>query len=151
MTSTLIQASEAMDLEDAAVTRKEHEASDRELVAKLVDQARAEGDLHEGNLLAGPNGLQLIDWGLACRGAAWVEPALLIPRLILEGHTPAQAEALVAQVPAWKSAPPEAVTGLAAVWSLFREFVARYGPEPIRTSRARAAAAGRAWVKHRLS
>ncbi|GII34367.1 IS256 family transposase [Planotetraspora mira] len=52
MTSTLIQASEAMDLEDAAVTRKEHEASDRELVAKLVDQARA-----EGLELVGENGL----------------------------------------------------------------------------------------------
>ncbi|GAA4595188.1 IS256 family transposase [Planotetraspora phitsanulokensis] len=52
MTSTLSQASEAMDLEDAAVTRKEHEASDRELVAKLVDQARA-----EGLELVGENGL----------------------------------------------------------------------------------------------
>ncbi|WP_345485008.1 IS256 family transposase [Planotetraspora phitsanulokensis] len=41
-----------MDLEDAAVTRKEHEASDRELVAKLVDQARA-----EGLELVGENGL----------------------------------------------------------------------------------------------
>jgi hypothetical protein len=52
VTSTLSQASEAMDLEDAAVTRKEHEASDRELVAKLVDQARA-----EGLELVGENGL----------------------------------------------------------------------------------------------
>ncbi|MGI5485662.1 IS256 family transposase [Microtetraspora malaysiensis] len=41
-----------MDLEDAAVTRKEHQASDRELVAKLVDQARA-----EGLELVGENGL----------------------------------------------------------------------------------------------
>ncbi len=43
MTSTLSQASTAIDLEDTAVTRKDHEASDRELVARLVDQARAEG------------------------------------------------------------------------------------------------------------
>ncbi|WP_432868629.1 IS256 family transposase [Microbispora rosea] len=41
-----------MDLEDAAVARKEHEASDRELVARLVDQARA-----EGLELVGENGL----------------------------------------------------------------------------------------------
>ncbi|GAB3904322.1 IS256 family transposase [Microbispora bryophytorum subsp. camponoti] len=52
MTSTVIQASEAMDLEDAAVARKKHEASDRELVARLVGQARA-----EGLELVGENGL----------------------------------------------------------------------------------------------
>ncbi len=52
MTSTVIQASEALDLEDAAVARKEDEASDRELVARLVDQARA-----EGLELVGENGL----------------------------------------------------------------------------------------------
>ncbi|WP_157570804.1 IS256 family transposase [Microtetraspora malaysiensis] len=39
-------------MEDAAVTRKEHKASDRELVAKLVDQART-----EGLELVGENGL----------------------------------------------------------------------------------------------
>ncbi|MCW2765804.1 MAG: aminoglycoside phosphotransferase, partial [Nocardioides sp.] len=42
-------------------------------------------DLHEGNLIAADR-LQVIDWGLACHGAAWVETALLIPRLIAEGH-----------------------------------------------------------------
>ncbi|MFD8531328.1 phosphotransferase family protein [Streptosporangium canum] len=106
-------------------------------------------DLHEGNLLATDRGVRLIDWGLACQGAAWVETALLIPRLIFAGHTPAQAERLAEQVPAWKAAPEAAITGLAAVWSLFREYVARNGPERIRASRAHAAAAGRAWVEYR--
>ncbi|MET8146704.1 IS256 family transposase [Sphaerisporangium sp. NPDC005288] len=41
-----------MDLEDPAVTRKQEHPSDRELVAKLVDQARA-----EGLELVGENGL----------------------------------------------------------------------------------------------
>jgi putative transposase len=50
--STVIQASAAMDLEDTAVARKEPDASDRELVAKLVGQARA-----EGLELVGENGL----------------------------------------------------------------------------------------------
>jgi transposase-like protein len=49
--STVIQASTEIDLEDTAVARKD-EASDRELVAKLVDQARA-----EGLELVGENGL----------------------------------------------------------------------------------------------
>ncbi|WP_372446826.1 IS256 family transposase [Microbispora oryzae] len=39
-------------MEDTAVARKEHDASDRELVARLVDQARA-----EGLELVGENGL----------------------------------------------------------------------------------------------
>ncbi len=107
-------------------------------------------DLHEGNLLATPDQIHVIDWGLACHGAAWVETALMIPRLILAGHTPAQAEDLAAWIPVWKAAPAEAVTGLAAAWSLFREFVARFGPEHIRPSRAAAARAGRAWMLHRL-
>ncbi|MBG0825758.1 phosphotransferase [Planomonospora sp. ID91781] len=115
----------------------------------LAGDTLLHADLHEGNLLAAPAGMRVIDWGLACQGAAWVEAALLVPRLILAGHTPAQAEELVEQLPAWKEAPGAAVTGLAAAWSLFREFVARYGREPIRASRARAAAAGRAWVEYR--
>ncbi|WP_436764081.1 phosphotransferase [Streptosporangium sp. V21-05] len=107
-------------------------------------------DLHEDNLLVGVDGVRLIDWGLACQGAAWVETALLIPRFILSGHTPEQAEQAAGQVPAWKTAPEATVTGLAAVWSLFREFVSRNGPERIRASRARAAAAGRDWVEYRI-
>ncbi|MFI7416826.1 tyrosine-type recombinase/integrase [Nonomuraea sp. NPDC049684] len=42
--STVIQASTEIDLEDATVARKKpEESTDRELVARLVDQARAEG------------------------------------------------------------------------------------------------------------
>jgi Ser/Thr protein kinase RdoA (MazF antagonist) len=116
----------------------------------LAGDTLLHADLHEGNLLAVQDGMRVLDWGLACHGAGWVETALFIPRLILAGHTPEQAEALAAQVPAFKSAPEDAVTGLAAVWSLFREFVARNGPAGIRESRARAAAAGRAWMEYRL-
>src|SRR3954452_22751741 len=50
--STVIQASTAMDLEDAPVARNKTEPSDRDLVAKLVDQARA-----DGLELVGENGL----------------------------------------------------------------------------------------------
>jgi hypothetical protein len=55
--STVIQASTEIDLEDAGVARKQPKEtkakeSDRELVARLVDQARA-----EGVELVGENGL----------------------------------------------------------------------------------------------
>lgn len=50
--STVIQVSEAMGLKAAAVAREDHKASDRELVGRLVDQARA-----DGVELVGENGL----------------------------------------------------------------------------------------------
>ena len=57
--STVIQASTEIDLEDAAAARKQRtetraKESDRELVARLVDQARAEGvELVDENGLLG--------------------------------------------------------------------------------------------------
>lgn len=134
------------DLEALATYRRARAGLDLDA---LAGDTLLHADLHEGNLLATTDGVRVLDWGLACHGAAWVETALFIPRLILAGHTPEQAESLAAQVPAFKSAPEAAVTGLAAVWSLFREFVARNGPVAIRESRARAAAAGRSWVEYR--
>ncbi|MER5621985.1 hypothetical protein ABT061_13180 [Streptosporangium sp. NPDC002544] len=71
------------------------------------------------------------------------------PRLIEAGHTPEQSEALLARVPAWRSAPADAVTALAALWTLFRLYKARFGPVEGRDFRARAAEAGRAWVLYR--
>jgi hypothetical protein len=74
---------------------------------------------------------------------------MVVPRLIEAGHSPARAEALVAEMPAWETAPPNAVAGLAALWSLFREYKARLGPKDQRPHRARAAAAGRTWLTYR--
>ncbi|WP_176728425.1 phosphotransferase family protein [Planobispora rosea] len=141
-------ASPPVDLEAADAYR--HARTLLELDA-LAGPTLLHADLHEGNLLASPVGVRVIDWGLSCQGAAWVETALFVPRLILAGNTPIEAEALAEQVPAYKDAPETAVTALSAVWSLFREFVARNGPPGIRASRARAAAAGRAWVQYRTS
>jgi Ser/Thr protein kinase RdoA (MazF antagonist) len=108
-------------------------------------------DLHAGNLMVTEHGVQVIDWGFAAAGASWVDAVMLAPRLIEAGHTPRQAEDLMAQAPGWASAPERAVTGLAALWTLFRLYKAMYGPEDGREFRARAAEAGRAWVAYRTS
>ncbi|QXJ24397.1 phosphotransferase [Actinomadura graeca] len=105
-------------------------------------------DLHSGNLLATGRETFVIDWSFACRGARWVDAALLAPRLVEAGHTPARAEALVAGLPTWDAAPAEAVTGLAALWTMFREYKALYGPREHRGFRTRAAEAGWAWLRH---
>ncbi|MEU4410611.1 phosphotransferase [Streptosporangium sp. NPDC023963] len=106
-------------------------------------------DLHSGNFRIDDGRPYVIDWAFAARGAAWIDAVILAPRFIEAGHTPEQTEALFAQVPAWRSAPADAVTALAALWTLFRLYKARFGPVEGRDFRARAAEAGRAWVHHR--
>ncbi|MEU8379546.1 phosphotransferase [Streptosporangium sp. NPDC048865] len=108
-------------------------------------------DLHSGNFRIHDGRAYVIDWGFAARGAAWVDAVMLAPRFIEAGHTPERTETLLTRVPAWRSAPADAVTAIAALWTLFRLYKARFGPVEGRDFRARAAEAGRAWVRHRSS
>lgn len=110
-------------------------------------------DLHPGNLkITLDAGVVAVDWAFACAGAPWADVALLVPRLIEAGHSPATAERFVARLPVWRAAPADAVTALAALWTMFREYKARYGPGPAeaRAFRSQAARAGRAWVEYRM-
>ncbi|MEU8038064.1 phosphotransferase [Streptosporangium sp. NPDC049078] len=118
---------------------------------ELTGTTLLHADLHAGNLLVDGNQCRIIDWSMACQGAAWVDVALLISRLIDAGHTPAETEAAAAQVPAWSSAPMDAVTALAATRALFAARLADVGPEHLRAKRARTAAACRVWVEYRTS
>ncbi|MEV5570286.1 hypothetical protein AB0L06_09555 [Spirillospora sp. NPDC052269] len=125
------------------------QALDRFDLDTLAGGALVHYDLSSGNLLGTTDGTKAVDWSFACAGAAWLDAVLLLPRLIEAGHTPAQAEAVVAEVPAWDAAPADSITGLATLWTMFREYKAFYGPKEMRNARAQAADAGRAWVKHR--
>ena len=95
--------------------------------------------------------MHVIDWSFATRGQAWVVPAIFAPRLIQAGHTPQQADALLSTLPAWKAARPQAVAGLAALWTLYRLYQAEHGPIETRAVHARAADAGRSWLIHHLT
>ncbi|WP_157735044.1 aminoglycoside phosphotransferase family protein [Pseudofrankia inefficax] len=108
-------------------------------------------DIHAGNLLVTEQGVQVLDWAFAAAGAPWIDAAMLVPRLIEAGHSPAIAEDLVSRLPAWDSAPSDAVTRLAALWTLFRHYKALFGPADAREARVRATTAGRAWVEHRMA
>lgn len=120
-------------------------------IRELAGQRLVHYDLHSGNLLVTGGGVVAVDWSFAGKGAAWIDAALLVPRLIAAGHSPGDAELMVSALPAWRSAPRAAVTGLAAYWTAFRAYKASYGPEPTREIRTRAARAGQAWVHHRMS
>ncbi|MCP2336515.1 hypothetical protein [Actinomadura rupiterrae] len=130
----------------------------REMYSRALDGFDLDGlagdslvhyDLSPGILRISADGLKAIDWSFACAGAAWLDAALLLPRLIEAGHTPAHAEALMEEVPAWCAAPGDGITGLATLWTMFREYKSINGPAELRGSRAQAAKAGRAWIKHR--
>lgn len=127
------------------------EALHRLCIDDLAGNTLLHADLKEDNILIAGEQAKVVDWALACQGAPWVEVALLMPWLIGAGHTPRQAESLAAQMPAWSDAPEHSITGLAAAWTLFREYMAHHGPVSLRQQRAESAAIGKAWLMHRMS
>lgn len=70
-------------------------------------------DWNNHNVLVAGDGAHLVDWAWATRGAPWLDPAYWIIWLVGAGHTPAEAERLVARLPTWASAPPRAVDAFA--------------------------------------
>ncbi len=108
----------------------------------LIDgQTLCHTDVTPLNFLVGPGVVRLVDWSMPIRGAAWIDAALMIVRLIRAGHTPAQAESWADRIPPWKQASPEAVgvfvSALAALWEQrLREY-----PVPHRRQLAEAAQA----------
>ncbi|MEV0071353.1 phosphotransferase [Amycolatopsis sp. NPDC050768] len=72
-------------------------------------------DLHEHQFMIDDKTgrVRVIDWGRPASGAAWVDVALLVIRLIAAGHRPAEAEQWATAVPSWKTATKEALTAFA--------------------------------------
>ncbi|MFI5492516.1 phosphotransferase [Actinoplanes sp. NPDC051859] len=71
-------------------------------------------DLNPANLIITPNGLRLIDWAFATKGAPWVELAMLAQWLIGSGHTAEQAERWLSGSPTWRTASPAVLDHFAA-------------------------------------
>ncbi|MEU7279039.1 hypothetical protein AB0A69_09710 [Streptomyces sp. NPDC045431] len=106
-------------------------------------------DIRTDNILMGEHGPLLVDWALAHRGAAWLDAALMVPQLILAGHTPEEAEKHATHIPAYRDAPEEAVTAFAASITGYWEQRAHEGVEELQRYRRRALEAGRAWEAFR--
>jgi hypothetical protein len=75
-------------------------------------------DWHPYNIVVAGERAWLVDWAWATWGAAFIDPALVVTRLIAAGHDPAGAEEVVEKSKAWREADQGAVT-------LFSEAVAR--------------------------
>ncbi|MCZ7420713.1 hypothetical protein O7605_14435 [Verrucosispora sp. WMMA2121] len=89
--------------------------------------------------------LRLVDWSSPALGAAWIDTALMLVRLVLAGHSSADAEAWAAQIPTWAHASDEALhafaDGLVRLW----ERKQRSAPSPHHGPLLRAA---REWRDH---
>jgi hypothetical protein len=81
---------------------------------EVVDgQTLVHTDVTPHNFLIHAGGVTVVDWSMPCRGAAWIDTALMVVRLIRAGHSPEQAEAWAGQIPVWSTARPEAVDAFA--------------------------------------
>ncbi|GAA0797381.1 phosphotransferase [Spirilliplanes yamanashiensis] len=113
--------------------------------AAVEGDALVHADVRADNLLIRADGsVVVVDWPHACRGAAWLDRAMLTVNVLLYGGEPAPVDA-----------PPGAVTDLLAGYlGFFTEMGRRPDPPTLPTLRAfqRAqAAALRPWVAERLT
>src|SRR5205823_5476502 len=103
-------------------------------------------DLHANQILIDDSGrVHVIDWALPGAGAAWVDTAFLVLRLIEAGHTPTAAEQWAHTRSNWAGMDPQTATAfavyVAGLWSYF----AVTNPLPGAVRRARLARNYAAW------
>ncbi|MGH3327759.1 MAG: aminoglycoside phosphotransferase [Streptomycetales bacterium] len=71
----------------------------------------------------------IIDWAWPTRGAAWIDPAVLILRLMEAGHTAPAADAWAQQFPSWARAPHAAVSTFSRANARVWDEIARNDPQ----------------------
>ena len=91
--------------------------------AEMVDgNTLIHTDVTPYNFLLHDGGVTLVDWSMPCRGAAWIDTALMVIRLVRAGHSPEQAEAWAGRIPVWSAARRGAVDAFATgIATLSRE------------------------------
>ncbi|WP_410654143.1 phosphotransferase [Amycolatopsis sp. lyj-112] len=121
-----------------------------DLEAKGIEAAAGNNlihtDLHQFNILVGDRAW-VIDWAWSRTGAAWIDVAHLVVRLIGQGHSPETAEQWAAATLAWPTASPDALTGFSVALLGMWTYLHHTDPLPMRAGLATAA---RQWAEHRL-
>ncbi|MGW1677704.1 phosphotransferase family protein [Saccharopolyspora sp. NPDC002376] len=109
---------------------------------ELADGDRlVHSDLHGEQFLLGLDSeVHVIDWGFPGAGAAWVDPAYLVLRLVEAGHEPSDAETWARrELPAFAEADDQTVTTFAAYLAGMWTHWAVTDDEPGKQHRARLA------------
>lgn len=78
-------------------------------LALLRGETLVHTDLTAENILIGER-VSVVDWAWPTLGAAWLDTALVVVRMIQAGHQPAEAEAWARGIPCWRAATDEAVS-----------------------------------------
>ncbi|MFJ3494833.1 phosphotransferase [Streptomyces sp. NPDC086091] len=100
--------------QDWAETRWDRFASDSSEAALFRGDALLHTDINPSNFLVAKGRTWVVDWAWPTKGAAFIDPALLVLQLIAAGHTPASAEEWAERLPAWRTAPSHAIDAFAA-------------------------------------
>jgi hypothetical protein len=103
-------------------------------------------DFNPLNVLMTADATWIIDWAWPTRGAAFIDPACFLLRLMLGGHTAAHAEAWAAQCPSWDKTPREAINVFAIACARLYDEIAREDPQPWKQ---RFAAVAHDWAEYR--
>ncbi|MFB4194482.1 protein kinase [Streptomyces carpaticus] len=104
-------------------------------------------DINPANLLRGPERPWVVDWAWPTRGAAFIDPAMLVLQLIAAGHTPESAEGWASGCEGWASADPGAVDAFAVATARMMGHQAARNPDE-HWLKAMADTAS-AWAAHR--
>lgn len=103
-------------------------------------------DFNPLNVLIRNTKTHLIDWAWPTKGAAFIDPACWLVRLIAAGHTPQSAEHCARQCPGFATAPEHAITLFALATCRMWEQIAQHEPVPWKQHMATAA---RTWLAFR--
>lgn len=103
------------------------------------------------NVLLTDDGAKLIDWAWPTLGAAWIDPACWVLRLIAAGHDPETAEGWAENVPAWHTATQRQLDIFACANArLWNEIMAFDTGESGSLRKRQMREAADAWVRYRL-
>ncbi|MBO1413507.1 aminoglycoside phosphotransferase [Streptomyces sp. FH025] len=101
------------------------------MLARFAGNSLLHTDLNNENVLIQRGRALLVDWAWATRGAPWIDAALWVIWLIAAGdHSPAEAEAWAARLPAWRLGDPTVVDVFAQAQARMWADIAGDDPDP---------------------
>ncbi len=119
---------------------------DSDTIAALAGDTLLHTDFDPLNILMTPTATWIVGWSWPTRGAAFIDPASLLLKLIANGHSTASAEYWASQCTSWMNAPRHGVDAFTLASTRLYEQTAREDPQPWTKQLARAA---RQWAIHR--